>query len=138
MRTEAKNIVFEMLEIAILRAMGLSAASLLAVSLEFRCGWRQIACRSQIVLTRRHAVSNHARRFVRLISFNEVELFLRNVPKSHRLRRVRQPRRGNRGEKRHDVDLSVAAGLFQNATHMRPDCVRGSAAIPGDGVHSFS
>ena len=51
---------------------------------------------------------------------------------------MRQPRRGDSGEKRHDVDLPVATGLLQNAAHMRADCVSGSAAIGGNVFHGFS
>ena len=65
-------------------------------------------------------------------------MFISIVRKDAGLDRARQPRRGNRGEKRDDVGLPVAAGLFQNAAHMRADCVRGNAAIGGNVVHGFA
>jgi hypothetical protein len=51
---------------------------------------------------------------------------------------VCQPRRGNPCEKRDDIGLTVAAGLFQNTADVRSDCVRRSAASGGDALHGFT
>jgi hypothetical protein len=49
-----------------------------------------------------------------------------------------EPCRGNRCEKRDDVDLPIAAGFFQNAANVRADGVLRHAPGRGDGLDRFS
>jgi len=74
----------------------------------------------------------------RLISFDEARKIFVVFWNDAALDRMRQPRRGNRGQKRDDVGLPVAAGFFQHAANMRADGVRGRAAIRGNVVHGFA
>jgi hypothetical protein len=75
---------------------------------------------------------------LRLISFDESRAFFAIFGNDAALDRLCQPRRGNRGQKRDDVGLTVAAGFFQHAAHMGTDGVRRNAAISGDVFDRFA
>jgi hypothetical protein len=78
------------------------------------------------------------RRGRRLIKVDEARKIFAIIWNDATSGRVRQPRRGNRGQKRDDVSLPVAAGFFQHAAHMREDRIARDAAIRSDVFHGFA
>lgn len=74
----------------------------------------------------------------RLIKIDEARMFFLDFLKNAALERARQLCRGNRCEKCDDVDLAVAASLFQHRAHLCSYCIRGSSSISGDFVHGLA